>query len=69
MLRQSIRELRTMNLSIDMLTAFVRVSDRLSVTAAALELGLAKSVVSKRLVQLEQALGRRCLHAARGGSR
>jgi len=56
-LRQSIRESETMNLTIDMLTAFVRVAERLSVTAAAYELGLAKSVVSKRLVHLEQALG------------
>lgn len=40
-----------------MLAAFVRVAERLSVTAAAQELGLAKSVVSKRIAQLEQALG------------
>lgn len=46
-----------MNLTIDMLTAFVRVAERLSVTTAAYELGLSKSVVSKRLVHLEQALG------------
>ncbi len=46
-----------MNLTIDMLTAFVRVAERLSLTIAAQELGLAKSVVSKRLVQLEHALG------------
>lgn len=46
-----------MNLTIDMLTAFVRVAERLSLTTAAQELGLAKSIISKRLVQLEQALG------------
>jgi len=46
-----------MDLSINMLAAFVRVAERLSVTAAAQELGLAKSVVSKRLMQLEQELG------------
>ncbi len=46
-----------MDLSTNMLTAFVRVAERLSVTAASQELGLAKSVVSKRLMQLEQGLG------------
>ena len=46
-----------MDLSINMLTAFVRVAERLSVTAASQELGVAKSVVSKRLTQLEQGLG------------
>ena len=46
-----------MDLSISMLAAFVGVAERLSVTAAAQELGLAKSVLSKRLMQLEQGLG------------
>jgi len=46
-----------MDLSVNMLAAFVRVAERLSVTAASQELGLAKSVVSKRLTQLEQGLG------------
>ena len=54
---QSISKSETMNLTLDMLTAFVRVAERLSITTAAYELGLAKSIVSKRLTQLEQALG------------
>lgn len=36
-----------------MLTAFLKVADRLSVSAAANELGMDKSVVSKRVAQLE----------------
>ncbi len=46
-----------MTLSTDMLTAFVGVAEHLSITAAANELGVAKSVVSKRLAQLEAAVG------------
>ncbi len=46
-----------MDLSLDMLTAFVHVAERLSVTAAAQDLGVAKSVVSKRITQLERGLG------------
>ena len=45
-----------MSVSTDMLAAFVTVADRLSVTAAAGELGISKSVVSKRIGQLEEAL-------------
>lgn len=40
-------------ISSDMLTAFLKVADRLSVSAAANELGMDKSVVSKRVAQLE----------------
>ena len=40
-------------ISSDMLTAFLKVADRLSVSAAAHELGMDKSVVSKRVAQLE----------------
>lgn len=46
-----------MDLSTDMLTAFVRMAERLSVAAASQELGVAKSVVSKRVTQFEQGLG------------
>lgn len=45
-----------MSVSTDMLAAFVTVADRLSVTAAANDLGISKSVVSKRIGQLEDAL-------------
>ncbi|MDP2015360.1 LysR family transcriptional regulator [Hydrogenophaga sp.] len=41
------------SISSDMLTAFLKVADRLSVSGAADELGLDKSVVSKRVAQLE----------------
>lgn len=40
-----------------MLAAFVKVADRCSVSRAADELGVAKSVVSKRVAQLEQLIG------------
>ena len=40
-----------------MLAAFVKVVDSASVSLAALELGVGKSVVSKRVAQLEQRVG------------
>ena len=43
----------TMAISTDMLAAFVQVAEHLSVSAAALHLGTGKSVVSKRVAQLE----------------
>ncbi len=46
-----------MGISTDMLLAFVKVADTLSVSAAARELGVVKGVVSKRVAQLEAALG------------
>jgi molybdenum-dependent DNA-binding transcriptional regulator ModE len=46
----------TVTLSTDMLDAFVKVAAHLSVSAAAQELGVSKSVVSKRVAQLEQAV-------------
>jgi DNA-binding transcriptional LysR family regulator len=49
-------EVETMNISTDMLQAFVKVADRLSVSAAAVDLGVGKGVVSKRLAQLEEAV-------------
>ena len=42
-----------MSLSTDMLEAFVKVAERLSVSAAAADLDLGKAVVSKRVAQLE----------------
>lgn len=45
-----------MGISTDMLSAFVNVAERLSVTAAAEDLGISKGVVSKRIGQLEAAL-------------
>ncbi len=45
-----------MNISTDMLTAFVTVAERLSVSEAAVQLGVGKSVVSKRLAHLEEAI-------------
>ena len=41
----------------DMLTAFVKVADLSSVSLAAAKLGVSKSVVSKRIAQLEAELG------------
>lgn len=46
-----------MAVSSDMLAAFVKVVDCASVSRAALELGVGKSVVSKRVAQLEQYVG------------
>lgn len=43
-------------ISTDMLHAFVQVADHLSVSTAAVDLGLGKSVVSKRIAQLEGAV-------------
>ena len=46
-----------MAVSSDMLAAFVKVVDCASVSRAALEIGVGKSVVSKRVAQLEQVVG------------
>ena len=45
-----------MPLSTDMLAAFVKVAQTLSVSAAAADLGVGKSVVSKRIAQLEASV-------------
>jgi DNA-binding transcriptional LysR family regulator len=45
-----------MNISTDMLQAFVKVAEYLSVSAAARELGVGKGVISKRLAQLEDSI-------------
>lgn len=45
-----------MTLSTDMLEAFVKVAQHASVSAAARDLGRSKSLVSKRVAQLEQAV-------------
>ena len=49
--------LETVTVSSDMLAAFVKVADSASVSRAALELGVGKSVVSKRVAQLEEQIG------------
>ena len=46
----------TVTLSTDMLDAFVKVAEHLSVSGAAQDLGISKSVASKRVAQLEQAV-------------
>ena len=46
-----------MAVSSDMLAAFVKVVDTASVSRAAADLGVGKSVVSKRVAQLEQLIG------------
>lgn len=45
-----------MSISFDMLTAFVKVAEHASVSAAATSIGTGKSVVSKRIAQLEAAV-------------
>jgi DNA-binding transcriptional LysR family regulator len=45
-----------MAISTDMLAAFVKVAECLSVSTAAVELGVGKSAVSKRIAQLEAAV-------------
>lgn len=44
-------------ISFDMLVAFAKVAENLSVSKAALALSVGKSVVSKRIAQLETHLG------------
>ncbi len=46
----------TPSVSTDMLATFVKVAEHLGVSAAAAELDISKSVVSKRVAQLEQAV-------------
>jgi DNA-binding transcriptional LysR family regulator len=46
-----------MTLTTDMLEAFVKVAETLSVSAAAAELGTGKGLVSKRIAQLEAEVG------------
>ena len=46
-----------MTLSLNMLAAFVKVAETRSVSAAAAGLGVGKSVVSKRIAQLEASIG------------
>lgn len=46
-----------MTVSFDMLAAFLKVADVSSVSRAASELGVGKSIVSKRVAQLEQRIG------------
>ncbi len=46
-----------MAVSFDMLAAFIKVADSASVSRAALDMGVGKSVVSKRVAQLEQLVG------------
>src|ERR1700755_1507897 len=48
-------------LKLDSIAAFVAVADSPSITEAARRLGLAKSVVSERLMELERLLGTRLL--------
>jgi DNA-binding transcriptional LysR family regulator len=45
-----------MSITLDMLEAFVKVVDHLSISAAAAELDINKSLVSKRVGQLEEAI-------------
>ena len=46
-----------MSFSFELLSAFLHVADKLGVSAAATELGISKSLVSKRVAQLEATLG------------
>ena len=52
-----VSDLDTVAVSSDMLSAFVKVADHASVSRAAQALGVGKSVVSKRVAQLEQSIG------------
>ncbi len=45
-----------MSISSDMLVAFVKVAEHASVSAAAVSIGVGKSVISKRIAQLEAAV-------------
>ena len=45
-----------MNVSSDLLLTFIKVAEHLSVSAAADDLGISKSVASKRVAQLEHAV-------------
>ncbi len=49
--------METMAVSTDMLAAFLKVADSASVSRAAADMGVGKSVVSKRVAQLEQLVG------------
>jgi DNA-binding transcriptional LysR family regulator len=52
-----VSRLETMPISREMLTTFLGVADTLSVSATAQALGVGKSVVSKRVAQLEDSVG------------
>jgi DNA-binding transcriptional LysR family regulator len=56
--KQIVRDQETMpgSISMDMLTAFVKVAQLNSVSDAAVALGVGKSVISKRVAQLENAV-------------
>lgn len=54
--KRFVHDLETMPISTDMLEAFVKVADHCSVSAAAADLGIGKSLVSKRVAHLEEAV-------------
>lgn len=54
--KRFVHDLETMPISNDMLAAFVKVADHRSVSAAAADLGIGKSLVSKRVAHLEEAV-------------